>query len=51
MSKVGEHFRELSELGINPRDIRKKPRKNREKTEKKPRKKIIKSQKKNVFHN
>ena len=27
MSKVGEYYRELSELGINPRDIRKKPAK------------------------
>ena len=31
MSKVGEYYRELSELGINPRDIRKKPVKTKDK--------------------
>ena len=38
MSKVGEHYRELSELGINPMDI--KPRK--KSVKKKVTKKIVK---------
>ena len=43
MSKVGEYYRELSELGINPRDIRKKPvkKKAEKKDDKKPKDKCI----------